>query len=76
MDSKKIEQVIREHVNKFMTIPGVFGVGEGMSHGEQCIMVFVQDKKSDSLKVLPDSIEGYSIVIEESGKFLSREKCG
>jgi len=76
MVSKNIEQVIKERVDKFMAIPGVFGVGEGMSHGEQCIMVFVQDKKSDSLKVLPDNIEGYSLVIEESGEFLSREKCG
>ena len=76
MDSKKIEQVIKGHADKFIAIPGVFGVGEGMSCGEQCIMVFVQDKNSDSLKVLPGIIEGYSIVIEESGEFLSREKCG
>ncbi len=69
MSNQKIEAVIREHAGELMAIPGVVGVGEGKSRGKQCIVIFVQDKKADSLRVLPDSMAGYLLTIEESGEF-------
>jgi len=69
MSGKKIENVIKEHVDKLMALPGVVGVGEGRSQGKQCIVVFVQDGETDSVKAIPQSIEGYSIVINEGGTF-------
>ncbi len=50
-------------------MPGVVGVGEGKSQGEQCIVVFVQDGEAKLLEALPDTIEGYSLTIEVSGEF-------
>ncbi len=69
MSSERIEDVLKKHADELMAIPGVVGVGEGKSRGEQCIVIFVQDKQASSLGVLPDNIEGYSLTIEESGEF-------
>ncbi len=69
MPGKKIEDVIREQAGELMAIPGVVGVGKGESQGDPCIVIFVLDKKADSLKALPDSIAGYLLKIEESGEF-------
>jgi len=69
MSRNRIEDIIQEHASKLMAISGVIGVGQGMSRGEQCIIVFVQDRLADSLSALPNDIEGYSLVVQESGKF-------
>ena len=52
-----------------MSVSGVVGVAEGKSHGKQCIRIFVVDIKSESIKLLPDNLEGYSVNVEESGEF-------
>lgn len=69
MSGKQIKNVIKEHVDKLMALPGVVGVGEGRSQGKQCIVVFVQDGEADSVKDIPKMIEGYSIVINMGGAF-------
>ncbi len=69
MSGKNIEEVIREQAGELMAITGVVGVGEGKSRGRQCIVIFVLDKKAESLKALPDSIAGYLLTIKESGEF-------
>ncbi len=74
MSGKNIEEVIKEHADELMAIPGVVGVGEGKSRGKQCIVIFVLDKKADSLRVLPDSIAGYLLTIKESGEFQALDK--
>ncbi len=69
MTDVDIKDVLKRHANKLMTVPGVVGVAEGRTHGKQCISIFVIDSKAESLKLLPNNIEGYSVNIEESGEF-------
>ena len=69
MTNVNIKEVLKRHSDKLMAVPGVVGVAEGKSHGKQCIRIFVIDSSSESLKRLPDNLEGYLVIIEESGKF-------
>jgi len=70
MSNKKIEDVIKEHTDKLMVLPYVIGIGKGESNGNPCIIIFVQDKEVTSLEVIPDTIEGYPIIINKSGDFI------
>ena len=54
-----------------MKIPGVVGTGQGETANSPCIKVFV-DKLTPELKEkIPDTIENYPVIIEETGKFKS-----
>ena len=69
MPDVTIKEVLKGHADKLMAVPGVVGIGEGESHGEPCIRVFVVDSNSEALKLLPGNLEGYLLNIEESGEF-------
>lgn len=71
MTNVNIKKVLKRHTDKLMVVPGVVGVGEGRTQGKQCIRIFVVDSSSESLKLLPDNLEGYPVIIEESGEFLA-----
>jgi len=75
MSNDKIKGVVKKHADKLMAVPGVIGVAEVESEGRPCIIVFVLDKNSESLKHLPQNIEGYLLKIEESGEFQARSTC-
>ncbi|OGP83487.1 MAG: hypothetical protein A2V87_00295 [Deltaproteobacteria bacterium RBG_16_58_17] len=59
-----------------MTIPGVVGTAEGRCEGKPCIKVFVIKKTSDLDEKIPKNLDGYAVIIEETGeiKALRREK--
>ena len=69
MTNVNIKEVLKRHTDKLMAVPGVVGIAEGRTKGKQCIRIFVIDSSSESLKLLPDNLEGYSVIIEESGEF-------
>lgn len=69
MPDATIREVLKRHTDKLMAVPGVVGIGEGESHGKPCIRVFVVDRNSEALKLLPEDLEGYLLDIEESGEF-------
>jgi hypothetical protein len=73
MFEKKIEDVIREHTDKLIALPGVVGIGEGELNGKPCIFIFVHDDEDNSRKEIPSDLEGYPLVIKKSGKFSARE---
>ncbi len=52
-----------------MKIPGVVGTAEGLSGSEPCIRVFVSKRTPEIGPSIPESIEGYPVVVEESGEF-------
>jgi len=66
---KSIIEVLKSHTDELMAIPGVVGVAEGESHGRPCIRVFVTDQSSKYLIKLPDVIDGYRLLVVESGNF-------
>lgn len=63
-----LADVIARHAPGLMARPGVIGVGEGRSAGKRCLLVFVTSPPSG----LPDSIEGYPVVVERSGPFAAQ----
>lgn len=64
-----IEEALQKHSGALMEIPGVVGTGQGLCDGKPCIKVFV-NKLTDKLKEeIPDTIEGYPVMAEETGMF-------
>ena len=69
MPPKSIAQVLDEHVDQLMSVPGVSGVGIGDCHGTPCIKVFVVRATPSVTRQIPARLEGYEVAIEETGEF-------
>lgn len=69
MPDKTIEAVLRQHAGRLMSLPGVVGIAQGLCDGKTCVKVFVAKKTGDVLKAIPASVEGYPVVVEETGEF-------
>ena len=69
MPRKNISGVLARRTGELMAVPGVVGVGEGVSRGTACIMVFVAKKDAEALRRIPDSLDGYPVRVEASGEF-------
>ena len=69
MPSKPIKKVLEEHTNELMSIKGVIGTAEGLCNGKPCIKVYVIKKTPQLTQRIPTTLEGYPVVIEETGEF-------
>ena len=69
MPNASIDEVMKKHTGELMAVPGVVGVGEGVSRGTACIMVFVAKKDAEALRRIPASLDGYPVRVEASGEF-------
>jgi hypothetical protein len=69
MPSRPIEEVLKEHTDELMSIPGVVGTAQGICNNKPCIKVFVKEKTKDIDQKIPDELDGYSVVVEETGEF-------
>ncbi len=65
---KTIEEILREHTNEWMSLPGVVGTAQGLCDDNPCIKVYVIKKISELDLKIPDIIEGYRIMIEVTGE--------
>lgn len=63
-----IAEVIAVHDDVLLAIPGVVGVAEGEHAGEPCILILVIAATPELARDLPQSLEGYPVVIEETGE--------
>ena len=61
MPSRTIKDVLKEHTNDLMAIPGVVGTGQGLCDGDPCLKVFVMKKTTKLLKKIPFDLEGYPV---------------
>jgi len=52
-----------------MEIEGFVGIEQGLYSKQPCIKVFVSNKTSDLQQKIPDSLDGYRVIIEETGSF-------
>jgi hypothetical protein len=68
MTTKRIEVVLKEHTQAIMSIPGVVGVGQGLCEGKPCVKVFVIKKTLDLDQKIPDTLDGYPVMVEETGE--------
>ena len=74
MPERTIEQVQQEHTDEWLAIPGVEGTAIGLSDGKPCIMVF-SSIKADKLRAkIPSTVDGYPVVITETGTFRALEE--
>ena len=66
---KPIEQVLREHTDNLMALPGVVGTAQGLCDDKPCIRVFVVESTETLLRQIPEEIEGYTVDVQETGEF-------
>ncbi len=73
MDNKSIEEVKEDWEEKLMTMPGVMGVGIGLTKDrrETCIKIYVNRAASAQVPQIPEQIEGYPVEVEIGGAFRS-----
>lgn len=67
MSRKRIEAVLKERTPALMSLAGVVGTGQGMRGGAPCIRVFVVKRTPDLERSIGTTIEGYPVVIVETG---------
>lgn len=73
MEKKPIEEVLKAHTDHLMSIPGVVGTGIGEFEGKPSIKVFVVKKTKELEQKIPSVLEGYKVVIEETGEIRALE---
>ena len=69
MVKKDINVVLREHEKELLAIPSVVGVYVGLLPDDKtlCLKVMVTQKTEELKKMIPKSIDGHQVLIEESG---------
>ncbi len=69
MTRKDINAVLKDHDKELLAIPGVVGVYIGLISDDKtpCLKVMVVKETEDVKRRIPKCIEGYAVVIEESG---------
>lgn len=70
MPKRDINEVKEAHTSELMALPGVVGVYIGLMDDEQtmCIKVMVLEKTPALDKKIPETLEGYPVLIEETGE--------
>ena len=69
MPEKNIEQVQKDHSEKWMAIQGVEGTAIGLIKDKPCIMVFTSTTTGELSTKIPSTVEGYPVIIKQTGKF-------
>lgn len=69
MQRKPIDQVFKENQEKLLAIPGVQGFYQGMlEDGNDCIVIMIDKLTEEIQSKLPDSLEGYPVILEAGGE--------
>ena len=69
MPAKTIEEVIKDKTYEWIAIPGVEGTAIGLSEGKPCILIMSSVKPETLLDKIPSTVEGYPVVVRETGVF-------
>ena len=69
MAKRDINAVLKDHDKALMTVPGVVGVYVGLLEDGKtpCLKVMVVRKTSELVRTIPKTLEGYPVVVEETG---------
>jgi hypothetical protein len=69
MATRDVKEVMEAHAAELMAIPGVVGVYTGvLDDGTPCIKVMVENRTPELEQKIPQNLEGFPVVIEETGK--------
>ena len=74
MSERTIEQVLKDHSDQWMAIPGVEGTAIGLFEDKPCIKIFASSKIQNMQDKIPSTVEGYPVIIEETGEFRALEQ--
>jgi hypothetical protein len=69
MPQKPIEQVQLLYSEQWMAIPGVEGIAIGQYKDKPCILIFSSVEPKKLRDKIPSSVEGYPVIIEQTGAF-------
>lgn len=69
MVRRDINAVLRDHDDSLMAIEGVVGVAVGLLEDGKttCLKVLVVRETPELVRRIPSSLEGYPVVVEETG---------
>ncbi|HJW74712.1 MAG TPA: hypothetical protein VJ787_03440 [Thermoleophilia bacterium] len=69
MPNETVRRVLERHAQEIVALPGVVGVAEGETDGGPCITVYVAEKSAEVVGRIPPDLEGWPVVVRESGEF-------
>jgi hypothetical protein len=61
-------------MREWMASDGVEGTAIGFYKGKPCIKIFSSKKVEDIQGMIPSTVEGYPVIIEETGTFRALER--
>jgi hypothetical protein len=67
-----IASLIERRSAELLDIPGVVGVAQGEQDGRQVIQIMVERRTPELLARLPRTLDGYPVVVVESGQIRSQ----
>jgi len=70
---KTIEQVLEEKTDQWMAIPGVEGTAIGLFQNKPCIMILSSVAPRQLRSKIPETLNGYQVVIQQTGTFRALE---
>lgn len=68
MQEPSVSAALERHSPALIAIPGVVAVGESECDGVPCIKVYVAETTPELRERIPGSLEGFPVVVEESGE--------
>ena len=71
-----IAHVIDRHSPELLEIPGVVGLAEGERDGQPVVQILIVRRTPDLLARLPRTLDGYPVVVVESGEIRSQGETG
>ena len=74
MPKRSIEQVLKDNTDQWLAITGVEGAAIGLFEGKPCIRIFISSNAQEFRDKIPSNIDGYPVVIEETGEFRALEQ--
>lgn len=69
MPSETVRKVLERHAHELTALPGVVGIAEGEADDAPCVTVYVTEKTADVLCGIPADLEGWPVIVRESGEF-------
>lgn len=74
LSEKRIEQVLEEKSDQWMGISGVEGTAIGLFEDKPCIMILSSVAPQQLCGKIPETLNGYNIVIQKTGTFRALEE--
>ena len=73
--TRSIQAVQASHTDSLMRIPGVVGTAIGLCDDKPCIKVLVVRATPELRKAIPDSLEGYRVILDETGTVRAQDSA-